>query len=428
MASNLQSSRTPPLTAKSLVRRVFDAPSPEEFTKALPAQTLYMGVRQLGVTGSAELIAMASIEQCRLLLDFDCWDKFHFNEARFWDWLEVTTESNDYSLLRKVLNSIDLKLIALMIERHVRVEFFEETTDEPPGPNYYTPDRGYTWIGIMIENHHQRFLLGRLLAFLFESDHKVFYQLVGVSGVETESSLEEQSYKERNNRLSDEGIPDPEVSFEIHAPITERVFQSLLANSSQRRDSSVVPRVEPIVYDGSTLRPLESLVENTRYREEIESELTLIANAALIHFNVDISNLEDTLHFLSKVRGALNIGLERGTALTNLSVENLYERVGLRPLYRLGLTEILALRKWAVTTGKNLLEKRILSDPPENSVLAVLEGAQNLFPEIPLFFGNDGLLSENVDHKLPDGTSAFEHASQVTDVKAFLATKLSEPS
>lgn len=425
MSSDTVTTRETPLTARSLVRRIFDAPSPEEFVKALPAQALYIGVRQQGVTGSADLIAMASIEQCRLLIDFDCWNRDQFCEERFWDWLEVTTEVNDYSLLRKILNSLDLKIVALMLERHVRIEFYEEPTDEPPGPIYSTPDKGYTWLGIMIEDEHRRFLFGRFLAYLFEADMKLFYQLLGVSGVETESSLEEQSYTERNNRLSDEGIPDPEIAFEIHAPLPDDVFRALVSNSDRRQASSVVPRIEPIVYDGSTLRPLEGLIESPRYHEEIESELTLLANAALVHFRVDLSDIEASLHILGQVRGALNIGLERGIELTKLSIEELYERLGLRPLYRLGFTSVVTLREWSRTEGKTLLEKRLLLDAPESSVLAVLEGAQRLFPDLPLFFGNDGLLVEGVDHTLPSGFRAFEHAAQVEDIKAFLLEKLS---
>ena len=205
-------------TCRDLYKSIFDADAPEQIVRQLPEQSLYMVVKSTGLQSSSDIIMMASMEQCRLLTDFDLWIGDTLNEDALWEWLALTDEIESLELLQKFIKIADLKLIAILIERHVEVKIFEEPTEQPPAEGFHTPDKGFTWIGIKTEDATKHFLLARLLALIFESSAELFYQLISIMTVATTSILEEESYQERQKRLAAEGIPEPEVAAAVHAP------------------------------------------------------------------------------------------------------------------------------------------------------------------------------------------------------------------
>ena len=150
---------------------------------------------------------MASLEQCRLLSDFDLWNGDSLNEAALWEWLALTDEVESLELLQKLVKFVDLKLFAILFGKYIEVKIFDDPTEQPPGEGFHTPDRGATWIGIKTEDPDKHFLLARLLALIFESSAELFYQLISIVTVATASMLEEESYQERMKRLAAEGNP-----------------------------------------------------------------------------------------------------------------------------------------------------------------------------------------------------------------------------
>jgi hypothetical protein len=177
-----------------------------------------MVVKSTGLQSSSDIIMMASMEQCRLLTDFDLWTGDTLHEEALWEWLALTDETESLELLQRFIKIVDLKLLAVLIEKYVEVKVFEEPTDQPPGAGFHTPDKGHTWIGIATEDADKHFLLARLLALIFESSAELFYQLISIVSVATTSMLEEESYQERQKRLAAEGVPEPEVDAAVHAP------------------------------------------------------------------------------------------------------------------------------------------------------------------------------------------------------------------
>ena len=175
------------VTSSSLAKAIYKAELPEKFVRELPAQSLYLVIKHNGLLSSADLVGMASLEQCRLLLDLDCWQGDSFDEENFWDWLALTDENSNLDLLKKLLHFVDYKLVALIIDRYVSVIIVEEGTDAAPGDGYYTPDRGRTWINVTNPDSTKQFLLNRFLALIFETQAELFYQLISIKNVATDS-------------------------------------------------------------------------------------------------------------------------------------------------------------------------------------------------------------------------------------------------
>ncbi|NDC37300.1 MAG: hypothetical protein EBZ48_04525, partial [Proteobacteria bacterium] len=90
-------------TSRNLTKMIFDSELPEQFVRTIPAQSLHIAVRHTGLTDCQELLEIVSLEQCRLLIDFDIWDQDHISEDRFWEWLSLTDDQGDFKLLHKIL-------------------------------------------------------------------------------------------------------------------------------------------------------------------------------------------------------------------------------------------------------------------------------------------------------------------------------------
>ena len=409
------------VSGQSLARMIFRAELPEDQVRALPAQSLYLAVKQNGLLSSAEIVLIASPEQCRLMLDFDLWHADSFNEDNFWEWLALPDAEHDcnLALLQKMLRCIDLKLVGIILSRHVQIEIHEEPTDAAPGPGFHTPDRGRTWLHISTEDAQKHFLLGRFLALLYETNTEIFYQLIAVPGIETQSALEEEAFQEKSKRLAAEGVPDPEFAYALNSPLNEQQILRDLRNAAPRPAVESIEIVEPLLYQAVQLQPISSLLAEAGSPDEVRSELTLITNAAIMHFHADYCEIVQIVDLVARVRGALNIGLEALLLEERRGLREIYEILGLQKLYRFGLHKLALLRNLSLN-----VERRKSAATESDQILgAVLQGTCEKFPCQPAFFRPDGAI-EGQGANLPGGTRAIETLQEYDSLTAFLKNKL----
>jgi hypothetical protein len=417
--------QTPPpvvrgLSSRSLAKLIFSTESPEQFVRTLPAQSLYMAIKQGGMDSSADLIGISTVPQCRLLLDFDCWNKSEFQEDNFWEWLAVTDADHSLELLQKVLKCLDLKLVALLISRYVLVQANEEPSDAPPDAGYYTPDKGNTWLKVETNSSDRDFLLARLLAMIFETNADLFYQLLAIPGVTTPTMLEEESYQDKRKRLTAEGIPDDAYAYELNSPLEACALIKELKTQNRRPDITSISAIEPLIYDSAMIQPLGGLLQALPARENFETELTLIMNAAIVHWNVEMYEYEHVFKLTEKVKGAINIGLESVLRLSQYSSLEIYEFLGLQKLYAHGLSQILPLRKQAL----KISDEKLVSLGADNAACAIVAGLREPFPEMPIFFAPDGTLRATADGALEKGFKALESLQEVASLKKVLEDNL----
>jgi hypothetical protein len=403
-------------TCRDLYKEIFDSDAPEQVVRQLPAQSLYMVVKSTGLQSSSDIIMMASMEQCRLLTDFDLWAGDTLNEEALWEWLALTDETESLELLQKFIKIADLKLIAILIERYVEVKVFEEPTEQPPGPGFHTPDKGFTWIGITTEDATKHFLLARLLALIFESSAELFYQLISIMTVATTSMLEEESYQERQKRLAAEGVPEPEVAAAVHAPYCLAEAKAEVGAAQGRGHVDDIRSIEPLIYEARVARLFGDLVREASDRDELEMEFTYIMNAAVVRWGVDFSNHESVLDLAERVKGAINIALERMTIGTSSSLKDVYGALGLGKLYRLGVTELMAVRTKA---RKVPLEAVGTLRDSEPVLFGTVACAREAFPVMPLYLNDDGSV-EQEHGTLQAGHRAFTTVKSVGTVNDLL--------
>ncbi len=402
------------LNTQALARMLHVGELPESAIRELPAQSLYMALKHNGISASPDVIELGTDTQCKLMLDMDLWQRDRFYEENLWEWLAASDETNQLAALQKILRVIDLKLVALLISRHVNFIQFDDPTENPPGPGHYTPDKGHTWINIHTEDADKHFLLGRFLALVFETSADLFYKLLALSEVETESNLEEVAYQDKEKRLSSESIPDLAFAHEINAPAHEAQIRALLEAAEPHSRAKDLPIVEPLIYEGHVLQPLHTFFDALGRSDAIEGELTLLVNAALVRFSVEFYNHEQVFETIRKVRGALNIGLEVAQTLGERSFQDLYHSLALKKIYALGLERLYKLR--AEAQKIHLDEERA-----DQTWLIALEAAKADFPCMPDFLQSDGTIAS--DHgKVSPKLRSIEHVAEIECIRKFLLT------
>jgi hypothetical protein len=400
-------------TCRELYKAIFEADAPEQVVRQLPVQSLFMVVKQMGLSSCCDLLVMASLEQCRLLTDLDLWHGDTLHEAALWEWLALADEGDSLEILQKVLKCIDLKLVALLIGKYVEVQTFEEPTDQPPGPGFHTPDKGFTWIGITTENPDHHFLLARLMALIFETNTELFYQLLQTPAVATLSMLEEESYQERTKRLASEGVPEPEVAAGIHAPYALNDALRDMHEQIKYKVIEDIRPVEPLLYEARTSRLFAELLRRASDHEVLEMEFTYLANAAVVRFGIDFADQEQVLELCERIKGAINLALEKLTKGSDRTVVDAYAVLGLEKLYRLGLTDIMSLRTIARKVPLELAETFKDSDKPLFSLVAC---ARESFPCLPLCIEDNGAVVEQAG-VLPVGVRPIETVQAIATAR-----------
>ena len=409
----------PALSGRALARAIFDCDIPEEMVKNLPAQAVYYAVLENGLDSSTELLHMLTVEQQKLLLDFDCWERDDFREDRFWIWLDIACSEDNFSLLRKIIQAVDLKLIALMIARYTDIVTHEEPTDAPPGPNFYTPDRGYTWIGFKVEDTEKERLMGRLLAYLFESNKDLFHQIIQIPTVETVSVLEEESFQDKERRIQAEGIPSREGAHETLAPLKTEVALAQLREPNIAATIPEITPIEPIIAGRFRLDPLQTILQTTSGLDDVKAELTFLMNSLIVKYNIPF-NEDDALRVLrDKMLGSINIGLQQLCLVGKISPQDIVKKGGFRLAFQVGFGLLQQLKNKLTKPTSSVID--IL--PKDGHLFLAIAGIKDQIPSLPEFFDKD-LDFKNATGLIEPGWRAFEHIDELAAMERYIESEL----
>jgi Family of unknown function (DUF6178) len=339
----------PLLKTSQIYRRVFESTSPEVTVQELPSELLYLAIIDRGIVSASELIEIIPVEKLRVVLDLDLWRNGEFNEDAFWEWMRVTDSTDDLQLLHRIVGAFDLKIMSLIFGRYVVSMVFDEPADEPPGPDFYTPDKGLTWIQVSAPDNDTHFLLSRLLALIYEGAPNLFYQLLSLPSAWTLAMIEEEAVIDRNRRLIDEGIPDREHAEQLHKPLSLNELKSSLSTRSRLVSESSSPHrlavIEPFLGDTPLPSPLRICLLSPALREDFLPGFTLLCNAATVFFGIHIGNTSALTLLLEGVKSTLGLAFEDLSEKLALSREDLFIELGITSLYRYGLSLMFALRR-----------------------------------------------------------------------------------
>lgn len=412
-----------------LARALFRGDLEDTQVRALPAQNLYMAIKHLGLDSCPELLGTVSQAQYRTILDFELWTKDSFREDRLWAWLDAIDDPRDLIPLQKFIASMDPDLMALLIRRYVEVEYHEERDDHPPGPNYYSPDSGSTWIAFKTHDPERHRLLGKLLAFLYQTNRDTFYQLLLHAQEGTSLEFEESAFFERSRRLLSEYIPTSDEAVELnksmrledaHAEIKE-IINSGKSDNLIFADYPLIP----LLNRGTRFQPLFSVLED--YTEErlyeVQSELSKILNSAVVFFLGDFAEDMQLKLISEQVFGAINIGLqiiqkkEEGIVSADLA-----SQVPMKTFYQVGLGALYSLRTKAQRIPADVVSTLEHMNPP---IAVLIQYLARPLPLVPEFMHENGAFDVD-DERMKVQEKALSSLEQIESITKVLEEQVIE--
>jgi hypothetical protein len=118
-------------SAEQLLARILDQPELVAAVRSLQPRALGKLIDHVGLEDAGELVALATADQMRQVLDEDLWQSVRpgedesFAPERFWVWIEVLLESGEELAARK-LTELPEELVTLAVNEQVLVVNLDE--------------------------------------------------------------------------------------------------------------------------------------------------------------------------------------------------------------------------------------------------------------------------------------------------------------
>ena len=295
----------------TLLNRLLEQP---QRVAAMSSVELHRVVSSLGRTDAVELIALASPEQVRELVDLDVWDRDRVDLPEALDWLHLLLTRLPDDARAADLRMLDVELVGYVLLRHLRIHLLEEgeVPDELEDA-ILTPDRWFA-LEILAEDELTGQQVAEVVEQLYQVDHEEIRRLLHNLTAELPSELEEFAHRWRNNRLQDLGFADPQEALLIHAYLDPRAvhLNEGTADRAPRQD------LEPV---GTALVPLLggddkfwdralSRVDGPVELQRIQQALMNVSNRALSADRLAHDDLDGARVSLQRLLYRLSLGLE----------------------------------------------------------------------------------------------------------------------
>jgi len=294
--------------ARQRLEALLAGPDAPVLVRSLPAQDVYLLVRELGLADAAALVAHCSGEQLQSFVDLEAWAGYRFDVVALSDWVRALVQGGCRDV-PGAWHALDPPLRLLALKRLIHVQELEEDEDPDPIGAFVmdTPDRRYR-VSARDDDHVD--VVRVLLATQMAVEPASVSRMVADADATLASEAEELSFRFRNGRLADLGFPDPEEALALEAP-----FRSLDEARAELGRPAVV-EAETHLSRWMLARPGEGLLEQAldaledpAARARVSQELVYLCNAALVARDVDVGDAARVREEIVRIHAALSLGL-----------------------------------------------------------------------------------------------------------------------
>ncbi len=325
-------------------RLLLEAADVETLVPQLPAQELYLLIRELGFDETADLIPMVDSEQLTAFIDLDCWRGDQLDGPATLPWLQALLEGTEEQVLH-CAQEIDFELLVLFLQKHLQVTSGPESIDDDDARGEaLRRDGGYQIVYRDTERGKQVELF---LDLLLRHDIAFFRELVEAARWEPAAELEENVYQLRRGRLQDLGFPDPEAAAGVFAWLDPDQFAP--PREAKRAFASGEERAAApgffLAAGGPKGLLAEALAEGID--ESTAWELAYLVNKVMAAERVDVGEIREVRAATEAVYYNLNLALEELAWGDPAKAGGLLGSRYLEELFRLGFSLTLRLQSRA---------------------------------------------------------------------------------
>jgi len=323
--------------ARQRLEALLAGPDAPVLVRSLPAQDVYLLVRELGLADAAALVAHCSGEQLQSFVDLEAWAGYRFDVVALSDWVRALVQGGCRDV-PGAWHALDPPLRLLALKRLIHVQELEEDEDPDPIGAFVmdTPDRRYR-VSARDDDHVD--VVRVLLATQMAVEPASVSRMVADADATLASEAEELSFRFRNGRLADLGFPDPEEALALEAP-----FRSLDEARAELGRPAVV-EAETHLSRWMLARPGEGLLEQAldaledpAARARVSQELVYLCNAALVARDVDVGDAARVREEIVRIHAALSLGLRVLGAVSAATAAAVLSRSAARVIYRVTVT------------------------------------------------------------------------------------------
>jgi len=350
---------------------ILDAQHPQALVRALPADELYLTIREVGLGDAAPLVQLASAHQFKVFLDLDAWGREGFDPLKALPWIRAARtgahlEPRAEARWEKKLARLDREVLYLVLRATLRILDLEQDPDpEIESDRFMRTPEGKYIVEFLVDGVEYLAIRG-LLDDLFAQDPFLATRLLSAIRYDLPSELEETALRWRTGRLADLGHPtlDEALSWFARPP-----------------RSPAHPAAPPARPPGFFLAALaqDSLLDRAVARlapedlEGVEAQIVAAANAVLVADAVDPGDVDAVRAAFQAARGYLDLGLDR---LSGGDEAHAAEAVAVTPLKRIfqeGFGRVLELA-WRARELRQRAGDAARFGSPLDEALAALSG------------------------------------------------------
>jgi hypothetical protein len=368
-------------TSRQKLRLLVDAGDGEELLALLPPQDVYLLARELGPDQIPELLSMASPEQWTAFFDFDCWHGDSFDAAAARRWLAILLEG-DAARVAATLQQVDFELLVLMLHREVRVLSGPEELDND---DVMAEGRRREY-GYLLDYHDEdgAKLFGALIDILFREAPGFCRYLLEAVRAEGESLLEESVYRQRGDRLLDQGLPDSYSAQAVFAWLDPDSF-AVAAQDKLPLGGSATGAAPGAALQLARPGGVLAAVLATGIDAELTWELACLVNKVLMAERVDLGELEQVRAAVERTFAILNLALEQlGGDDVEAARRHLRDAYA-EQLFRFGFSLTLRLQRQA-----RVLQDASIGPYLDRPARVVIEALLQRRPQFPVTLAEPG--------------------------------------
>ena len=316
--------------------------------RSLSSEALFYTLKEIGLTDAIELLALASPEQLRDLMDLDCWRKDRLDDKRLISWLMFLDEAGSGKLAEWVLHA-DVELLVWLVKRHFEVVRKADIEEDPDfnHSRYFTFDDQYLLRFIGDEEPILHLLLERLRVL----DYRFYTDILEHSLFELETPLEEEALRWRTARLADRGYPEFEEAREIfrtRPPHTVRPEHYRRAGVRSVRFADAEAVIPPnhvllLVSEPTSFFSRALSGATPDILEQVNVELAYLTNHVVMAEACDTGELSEVRRCAELVHDVLNIGLEYAAHGQETEAGRLVQETQLHPFFQMGWSLVIGL-------------------------------------------------------------------------------------
>lgn len=288
---------------------VLESRDPQALVRALPADELYLTIRDIGLGDAAQLVQLASAEQFKVLIDLDAWSRDAFAPREALPWLRAARagahlDPKAAARWARKLAALDREVLFLVLRDTLRIHDLEADPDpEIAGDRFMRTFEGKFILEFLVEGVEYVAVRG-LLDDLFAEDPFQATRLLSAIRWEAPSELEETALRWRTGRLADLGWPSFDEALSWFARLPRSVPNA--PGPPERPPGFFLATLA-----GGSLLDRSAARLSEEAREGVEAQIVAAANAVLVADAVDPGDVEAVRSAFESARAYLELGLEK---------------------------------------------------------------------------------------------------------------------